>query len=174
MAKFVVVKERPSELKTGEYLIDEPSFLDEIKLHKTKAAKNGLTAPFHLRMILDSIAQKYDPENMTAYSVKVHNFEGREFKSDEDLNKIVVEMLRSDYPAVFAKYLESKIRNRPQKTQLVYYVDSNIRGAYELFYKNGLDDNKEETLVKEKSTKTVGKPAITKEQAEALKQSNNT
>jgi hypothetical protein len=168
MAKFIVVKEAPTELKKGEYVIDKPNFLKEIEMHKTKNPKNGLTGSFQLRMILDSIAQNYDPENMTAYSVKVHKFEGRPFTDNESLNNIVVEMLQADYPAIFPKYLENKIKNRPSKTELVYYVDSGIKGAYEIFYRNGFDDSKPE-VVKEKSTKVVGKPAITKEQAEALK-----
>ena len=36
MAKFLVVKEKPEDLKKGEYVIDTPSFLDEIKQNKTK------------------------------------------------------------------------------------------------------------------------------------------
>ncbi|MEM4726302.1 MAG: hypothetical protein QXG63_05120, partial [Nitrososphaerales archaeon] len=73
MSKFKVVSQRPETLKKGEYLIDKPSFLEEIALHRSKAPRNNLTGNFHLRMILDSIAQKYDPQNMTAYSVRVNN-----------------------------------------------------------------------------------------------------
>jgi ribosomal protein S24E len=148
MSKFIVVKEAPKKINKGEYLIDTPSFLPQIALHKTKVPRNGLTGLHYIRMIIDSIAQAYDPENMTAYSVKAHNYEGRKFSSEEEMNKIILEMLHSDCPGVFTKYLENKIRNRPSGTSLVIYVDSKIPFQYEQFYKNGLSE-----VEKEKSTK---------------------
>lgn len=168
MAKFVVVKEAPTEVNKNEYVIDKPSFVSEIELHKRKAGRGGLTGSNHLRMILDSIAQNYDPEKMSAYSARVNLFEGRPYANDSELNDVVCEMLRQDYPAVFAKYLDKKIKSRPKDTQLVYYVDSGISGAEELFIQNGLDEQVEEKV--EKPKRSVGKPAITKEQAELLKQ----
>lgn len=169
MSKFKVVKEAPTELKKGEFLIDTPSFLEQINLHKTKVPRNGLTGSHYIRMVVDSIAQAYDPENMTAYSVKAHNYEGRKFSTPEEMNAIVLEMLHNDYPAVFVKYLDTKIRTRPTGTNLVYYVDSKIPGQYETFYKNGLSEVEKEVVEKPKSDKVVGKPAVTKEQAEAKK-----
>lgn len=174
MAKFIVVKEAPAELKKGEYLIDKPNFLAEIAQHRTKAPKNKLTGAFHLRMIADSIAQNYDPEQMTAYSVRVHNFEGRPFDNDETLNQIIVEMVSADYPAVFPKYLDKKIKERPRDTDIIYCVDAGIKGMYEIFYQNGLSDIKDAVPPKEKSGRVVGKPAVTKEQAEALKNQADT
>lgn len=171
MAKFLIVKEKPTDLKKGEYLIDSPSFVEEINLHKTKAAKNGLTGSYHLRMIADSIAQTYDPENMTGFSVKVHNFEGIAYSSAEELNQIVVRMLSESCPGIFLKYVDKKIRSRPHGTNLVYYVDSGVKGAYDLFYKYGLADARDiESETPKQPKKVVGKPALTKEQAEALKQ----
>lgn len=167
MSKFVVVKEAPVELKKGEYLIDTPSFLEQIHLHRSKVPRNGLTGSHYLRMLVDSIAQAYDPENMSAYSIKAHLYEGRKFNSPEEMNQILVEALRNDYPAVFAKYLDVKIKARPSKTELVIYVNSDIQGQYEIFYKNGLSEL--EAPAKPKSDKVVGKPAITKAQAEAQK-----
>lgn len=170
MSKFVVVKEAPKELKKGEYLIDKPSFLEQIALHRAKKPRNGLTGSHYIRMVTDSISQAYDPENMTAYSIKAHNYEGRPFSTDEEFNEIIVEALRADYPAVFPKYLEVKVRNRPAKTERVIYVDSDIAGQYEIFYRNGLSEEKVEAPQKEKSNKVVGKPAVTKEEAEKLKE----
>lgn len=140
MSKFKVVSEAPAELNKGEYLIDKPSFLPQIELHKAKKPRNGLTGSHYIRMVVDSIAQAYDPENMTAYSVKAHNYEGRPLTSDETMNNIIIEALRADYPAVFPKYLDTKIRTRPSGTTLVVYVDSDIANQYELFYKNGLSE----------------------------------
>jgi hypothetical protein len=173
MSKFVVVKEAPAELKKGEYLIDIPSFLPQIALHKTKVPRNGLTGSHYIRNVVDSIAQAYDPENMTGFSVKAHLYEGRKFSTEKEMNDIVIEMLRNDCPGVFPKYLDAKIKSRPSKTDLVIYVDSNIKGQYEVFYKNGLSEEKIEAPKKEKSDKVVGKPAVTKEQAEAQKNQAN-
>lgn len=169
MSKFIVVKEAPTELKNGEYLIDHPSFKEQIALHKAKQPRNGLTGSHFIRMVADSIAQAYDPDNMTAYSIKAHLYEGRSFSSDEDLDKIFVEAMRADCPQVFTKYLDAKIRNRPAKTDLVIYVDSKIPFQYEQFYKNGLSEVVPEKPQKPKYDKPVGKPALTKEQAEARK-----
>lgn len=140
MSKFMVVEEAPQELADGEYVIDQPNFLAEIAQHKTKVPRNGLTGAFHLRMILDSIAQNYDPENMTAYSVKVHFYEGRPFSTDQELNSILLEMLQKDCPKLFTKYLDKKIRTRPKGTELVYYVNSGLAGAAEVFYANGFSE----------------------------------
>ena len=71
-------------------------------------------------MILDSIAQTFDPQNMTAYSVRTNNFEGRPFSSDEQLDSILVEMIKTDYPTLFTKYLDYKIKNT--FTKLVFIV----------------------------------------------------
>jgi hypothetical protein len=168
MAKFAVVKEAPTTLNEGDYVINKPDFLAEIESQKRKAGRQKITGLTHLRMILDAIAQNYDPQNMTAYSVRANLFEGRPYESDQDLNVIVNEMLRKDYPSIYLKYLDKKIKSRPKDTQLVYYVDSNIDGAEELFIKNGLDELVEEKVDKPK--RVVGKPAVTKEQAELLKQ----
>jgi len=140
MSKFKVVQEVPTELSKGEFAIDKPSFLPQIAMHKTKKPRNGHTGSNYIRMIIDSIGQEYDPENMTAYSVKAHNYDGRKFSSDEEMNEIVLEMLKADYPAVFAKYLDKKIKTRPTNTSLIYYVDSGINSFREIFYKNGLSE----------------------------------
>ena len=142
MSKFKVVETAPAELNKGEYVINKPSFMEQIALHGTKKPRNGLTGSHYIRMVIDSIAQAYDPENMTAYSVKAHNYDGRPFTTDEDMNSIVVEMLINDYPAVFGKYLDNKIKSRPSGTSMVYYVDSGIPNQLELFYKNGLSEDK--------------------------------
>lgn len=170
MSKFVVVKTKPTELKKGDYLIDTPSFMDEIKLHSAKRPRNGLTGTHYIRMVTDSIAQKYDPENMTAYAVKSHLYEGLPIPNDEAFDAIMVRALQASYPAVFTKYLEHKIRNRPADTERVVYVDSKIPFQYETFYRNGLSEEKTESPKKEKSDKVVGKPAITNEEAKKLKE----
>lgn len=176
MSRVIFVNTKPSALEEGEYLIPQPNFLEEIALHRTKAPRNNLTGNYHLRMIADSIAAKYDPENMTAYSVKAHLYEGRSFSSDEELNDIVVSMIESCYPKVLVKYLEHKILNRPVDAKKIIIVRSDLipdELAASICIRNGLalgEDKSEETSVAvSKPKKVVGKPALTKEQVELLK-----
>lgn len=175
MSKVIFVDTKPDSLENGEYLIPEPNFLEEIALHRTKAPKNNLTGNYHLRMIADSIAAKYDPENMTAYSVRAHLYEGRSFASDEELNDIVVKMIESCYPKVLVKYLEHRILNRPVDAKKILIVRSELitnELAASVCIKNGLilgEDKEESAIAVSKTKKAVGKPAITKEQVELLK-----
>ena len=152
MSKFVIVKEAPKDLKKGEYLIDKPSFVEQIALHTHKKPRNGLTGSHYIRMVMDSIAQVYDPEHMTAYSIKAHKYEGRKFDSDEEFNDIIVQALVEDCPSVFPKYLEKKVRSRPAGTTKVIYVNSNIEGQLEIFYTNGLGEDKLEPSKKDVDT----------------------
>lgn len=153
MSRFVVVKEAPKELAEGEFLIDKPSFVEQIALHKAKRPRHGLTGSHYIRMVMDSIAQAYDPENMTAYSIKAHKYEGIPFSTDEEFNDIIVNALRQDCPSVFPKYLEKRVRSRPEGTELVIYVNSDIKDQYDIFHRNGLSEVKAKALEKEKHSK---------------------
>jgi len=171
MAKFVTVKEAPTELGKNEYVIDKPNFLPEILKQRSKAPKNGITARFHLRLLVDTIGQKYDPDNVTGWSIKSHLFEGRAFKTDADMNNIIVEAIQMCCPKVFNKYLEYQVKNRPAGTELVYFVDSDLYTNPEtVLYLFGLNEQDDAPGTPEKPRRTVGKPAVTKEQAENLKQ----
>ena len=70
------------------------------------------------------------------------------------------------------KYLTHQILNRPLNTKLIYYVgDFNSTGP---FYKAGVDliDEKDvESYMTGKPKKTVGKPAVTKEEANGKSES---
>ncbi len=167
MAKFVVVDKAPEQLRKEEFVIEQPSFMEEIKENSTKAPRGGRTAPNHLRYIVGSIGQKYDPE-LTAWSIRPHQFEGRAFASDEELSKIVVELLHLQYPAIFERYVAAKIKARPNGTKLIYYVGPFNSTAP--FFQNGIDKLEEkdiETYLGLKPKKVVGKPAVTKEDAES-------
>lgn len=119
--RFVVVKEEPKELSKDSMVIKEPDFLDEIKENKQREPRGGHTSPTHLRYIAGSIGARYD-QDLSAYTIKPHLFEGRKYDSDADLSKIVVEMLRAQYPKIFQSYIEYKIKSRPAGTKLIYFV----------------------------------------------------
>ena len=169
MAKFVTVKEAPTEVGKDEFVIQKPNFIAEIEKQGAKSPKNKLVSRFHLRQIVDAIGQVYDPDNMTGWVVKTHNYEGRPYADNKELNDIVVEALSAGYPKVFDKYLEKQVKSRPAGTKLVYLVQSGLySNPEEILYNNGLNEAGEEN---DKPRKVVGKPALTKEQAEHLKKS---
>lgn len=157
MTKFLIVKEQPKELHKNEIYIGKPNFFEEIAAHRSKAPRNSLTGVHHLRGIIDSIAQNYDPEGMNPFSVKVHQYEGRPFSNDEELSNILVEMMENSNPNIFTKYLDKKIKTRPTKTEMIYVTDYKIPFLYETFYNNGIIDQKQEERDQEKQQQAVEK-----------------
>jgi hypothetical protein len=169
MAKFIVVDTEPTTLRKGEHVIKFPDFLEEIKANSGKAPRGGITATNHLRNIVGTIGQKYD-ENLTSWSINPFNFEGRTFNTDQDLSEIVIELLKKQHPTIFQSYVDAKIKARPDGTKVIYFVGPfNYTTA---FYTNGLDLIEPKDVEVElglKPKKVVGKPAVTKEEAEELK-----
>lgn len=166
MAKFVVVKEAPETLEKGEYLIAQPTFMEQIVANQKKAPKHKQTAINHLREVLNSIGQAYDPD-MNVFKIKLFNYEGLAFNTNEDLSAIVVRILQNEYPVIFDKYVEHQLKARPTNTKLVYYVGNFTTTTP--FYNAGLDLIEEkdvEAYMTGKPKKVVGKPAVTKEEAE--------
>jgi len=119
--RFLIVKEEPKDLPKDAYVIKSPDFLEQIQENKGREPKGGHTAPTHLRYIVGSIGAKYD-QDLSAYTVKPHLYEGRKYDSDEELSKIVLEMLNAQYPKIFDSYLDYKIKNRPANAKLIYFI----------------------------------------------------
>jgi len=169
MAKFVVVNEAPEKLESGEIVITAPDFVEQIRENAAKAARGGLTGVNHLRYIVGSIGQKYDPEGTNAWSIRPTLFEGRAYANEAELSAIVVEMLKSQHPKIFDKYLDHQIKNRPQGTKLIYFVGPLSQTS--AFFQHGVDmlDAKDvDVYMGRKQKKVVGKPAVTKEEANEL------
>lgn len=166
MSKFVVVKKIPETLNKGEIVITEPNFMEQIEQNARKAPRSNLTGINHLREILNSIGVKYD-ENMDVMRFRMVNYESLPYTDANELHAIILRILRTEYPAVLDKYLDFQIRARPMGTKLVYYTGDFTSSS--AFYKNGLDLLEEkdlESFLSGKPKKVVGKPAITKEEAE--------
>ena len=166
MAKFVVVKQAPEILERGEIVLSQPDFMEQVVANIKKAPKFKQTAINHLREVLTSIAEKYD-HDMNVFKIRLLNYQGLAFNSNEDMSAIVVNILKNEYPIIFDKYLEHQLKNRPMTTKLVYYVgDLNTTKP---FYDAGLDMIEEkdvESYMTGKPKKVVGKPAISNEEAE--------
>lgn len=158
--KFVCVKLAPKSLPKDCIVIYPPDFLEEIRANKGREPRGGITAGTHLRYIVGSIGDKYDPE-LSAYTVRPHLYEGRKYENDSQLSGIVIEMLKSQYPKVFERYLDYQIKKRPTNTKLIYYVGDFLATAP--FTANGIDmlDEKDvDVYLGFKEKKTVGKPAV--------------
>jgi hypothetical protein len=167
MAKFTVVKQAPATLEKGEIVISQPDFMEQILANQKKAPKHKQTAINHLREVLSSIAEKYD-HDMNVFKIRLLNYEGLAFSSHEDLSNIVVRILKNEYPAIFDKVVTYELNKRPANTKLVYYTGDFTTTTP--FYNAGLDLIEEkdiESYMTGKPKKIVGKPAITKEEAEA-------
>lgn len=155
--KFVVVKQEPKDLPKGTICIKMPDFMDEINQNAGKEPRGGLTASHHLRSILDTVSQKYDPD-LNAFRLKTHVYEGRAYKNNDELAKVVVEMLRDQHPQIFDRYLDSKIKSRPMSTKVIYFV-GDFKDTTS-FFKNGIDsmDEKEvDSYLNPKGTKGKAK-----------------
>jgi hypothetical protein len=175
MTKFVVVDKAPETLEKGEVVINEPNFMEQILANQKKAPRNGLIAVNHVREVLQSIGVKYDPE-LNAMRIRLAGYVGVPFKNHNELSAIIVRILKAEYPAVFEKVLDYELKNRPLGTKLIYYV-GNFKGTT-AFFKAGIDNIDEsdvESYMTGKAKKTVGKPAVTNEEAkERGKHATNT
>jgi hypothetical protein len=165
MAKFVIVKQAPRVLERGEIVINQPDFMDQVVANIKKAPKHKQTAINHLREVLNSIAEKYD-QDMNVFKIRLLNYQGLTFNTNEDMSAIVVRILKNEYPQIFDKCLDHQLKNRPMSTKLIYYVGE--LNTTKPFYDAGLDmiDEKDiETYMAGKPKKIVGRPAITNEEA---------
>lgn len=157
MSKFVIVDEAPKNVGENELVIQEPKFLDEIKVAKNQPRPfpNGkyLTTLSHLRAIAGTIGELYDPEGFNQYStIPLNHFVGIEYENHEELSEVVLKMFRKFHPQIFFKYLDKQIKNRPQNTELIYFVGS--KDNTEAFFANGINqlDAKESAKVTKKVT----------------------
>ena len=165
MAKFVVVKQAPQKLERGEYVINQPNFMEQVVANVNKAPKHKQTAINNLREVLGSIAEKYYKE-MNVFKIKLLNYQGLSFNTNEDISAIIVRILTNEYPQVFSKCLEYQIKSRPMATKLIYYVGNVV--DTKPFFDAGLDmidEDEIESYLTGKPKRVVGKPAITNEEA---------
>lgn len=166
MAKFVIVSKAPSELRKDEWVIDYPTFMEQIKENARHSGRGNLTGQNQLRYIAGAIGAKYD-EQLTAWTIKPHQYIGRPYADDEELSNIIVEMLRDQYPQIFSSYVAHQVKARPSGTKLIYFIGGLSDAT--AFFQDGIDliDEKEvDVALGLKPKKVVGKPALTKEEAE--------
>jgi hypothetical protein len=141
MSKFIIVDEAPENLNDGEVVIKMPDFVEELKTSEKFASKLGsqkITSLYHLKTIMTTIGQKYDPENFNPISAIPYSlYEGLPYENNGDLSKIVLRILNKHYPQMITQFLDHSIKNRKENTKTVYFVGP--ENYADPFIKNGLD-----------------------------------
>lgn len=165
MSKFVFVEKLP-ECRKGEFSIEKPDFIKEVKEGMRSAGREKLTTANHLRVIASIIGKNYDVNFNAFKDIIAHKFEGRAYASPEDLSSIVLEMLQSQYPKMIDSYVETKLKARPSSARVVYYNGAPDQSG--VFIRNGVSQIFQKDVDLElglKQKKTVAKPAITDAEA---------
>jgi hypothetical protein len=140
MAKFIVIKEKPSTLESNETVIEFPNFKDEISgaMRFVAAGPRKLTTRNFLSAIVNNIIMEYETDPLFIVNIPYSRYEGVEFKDEKDLNeKVLNRLLTAHYPSIFDKYLEKKIKSRPTTVDTVFFIGP--EQATKIFITNGLD-----------------------------------
>lgn len=164
---FVRVKKVPAELRADEYVINAPSFLEDVKNAPVKRPTNHIISVNYLRQVISDIGNKYIGPTFNALTdVNVSSYKGTPCENNQQVEETLQKLFKQTYPKMFDAYVEYHIKLRPTGTRVIYYLGS---GAYvEPFLRLGFEEILEKDLDKligSKPRKVVGKPAITDEDA---------
>lgn len=165
MSKFVRVQLAPKHIREDEYVIHQPEFYPEILKCDAKRPRNGLLTTNYLREIVAAIGDKYVGETFNAMTdVNVSSYRGIPCDSNIDLNKLLTRIFAEQYPNMLKLVVEYQLKRRPSGIKLIYFTgDSKLTSV---FLENGIDEILEKDL---QPKQPVGKPAITNEEAAAIK-----
>lgn len=127
MAQFKRVDKAPENLKENECVINKPDFQEMIGTTRKRRGVSGLTKANSLRDIFMAITDVYAPD-INPYRLKLSKYEGLAYETDDDLRKIVLKIIKDNDLPLFEKALEHSINNRPDNTELIYYVSPGLEG----------------------------------------------
>lgn len=164
--QFVRVKTAPVELRKDEYVIGVPTFLDEVRACFKKRPRSNTMSINYLRELVAAVGARYLSEDFNALTdVNVANFKGTPCASEGQANEILLKLFKQQYPKALDAFVEYHLKQRPNGTRTVYYLGDGAQAG--AFLKFGLQEVLLKDLYKnEKPKKTVGKPAITQEEAD--------
>jgi len=170
MSKFVLVKKAPEVLEKHEYVVNEPSFMEEIKATARKRPKNKMLTVNYLRELIALIGGKYIGEEFSALTdINVSRYVGSPCDSEESVNAVLNKIFKTQYPKMFDKYIEFKLKSRPRGTTIIYFTGpgDQVGKFLEMGFQQ-LSTKELEEMKSDKPKKVVGKPAITDEAAAQL------
>jgi len=159
--KYVCVKEAPSKLRPGEYVVHTADFIPQIKDSMRRAGRGNTLQNNHLRSIIQLIISAYNVEDKSEFNVRINRHEGLEYSSVEDISKIVCNMLRIEYPEIFDIHLAKSIQERPMGTKVIYFVgDFTDSRAFTVAGFEHIVPKEIDYALGLKTKKVVGKPAV--------------
>lgn len=164
--RFVRVREKPQSLNNGEYVIEAPTFLNEVLSCSKKKPRNGVMSINYLRELVSAVGLKYLPETFNPLTdVNVSSFRGVPCSSDDEANRKLIQLFKRSFPDALDAYVDFHIKNRPNGTHTIYFLGG---GQYSsVFLKNGFHEVLLKDLKSEdKPKKVVGKPAVTEKVSE--------
>lgn len=140
MSVYTVVGEAPKNLGPNEFLIEKPTFLEEIGKTKSKRGVSKLTTASSLRDIFMLITDKYD-QKVNPYHLKLSKYEGIKYDTDQDLVPLLYRIIDDNKLNLIESAVDVAIKSRPHGTELIYYVTSDLDGVG-AFAKNGINAGK--------------------------------
>ena len=163
--RFVRVRVMPKELQKGQCVIESPMFYDEIESCDKKKPRNNLASVNYLREVIAAVGSKYIGDTFNPITdVNVSYAKGLQVESTEQTHEILLSLFRRYYPKMFDAYIEYHLKNRPDGTNLVFFLGE--PSQVNAFIRLGFQEVLEKDLLPKKK---VGKPAITNEEAAAEK-----
>jgi hypothetical protein len=135
MAKVILTDSKES-IKKDEMVISMPSFMEEIKASHRKASGKQVTSVHHLREIVTLISEKYDKDFNFYARIPYSNYEGIAYQTDEDISKIMFNILSKHSPDLLTKVIDYSIKNRPVNVKTIYFTGPET--YLKIFFDNGI------------------------------------
>jgi hypothetical protein len=149
---FTVVKNAPTELEKDEYIINAPSFMEEVQSCRLKRPRSGIMTANYIREILQAIGSKYIGHDFSAATdINISNFINSPCENEEQAHASIMRILKQQYPQMLDAYIRYQLKQRPFGTRFVYYLGCNDQtGA---FLELGFEHVLEKDIVKSKKKK---------------------
>jgi len=129
MIEYERVGTAPEKCKKDEYVINRPTFIEEIRNAKGRSGDKGLTTLGRLRNIFVEIGNKYS-EAFSAYSnINLSNFVGLPFKDEKELSKIVCKIVDLQIPDAVDKLIEDQLKTMPNGVNKIYFVADDLQNT---------------------------------------------
>ena len=136
MTKYVRVRERPTDIAKGEYVITMPNYMEDILSCKAKLPADKLLGEGYIRTLAQHIANKYDPDFDAYRDLVIARYKGIPMKDTADINTFVIKMFNEQCPKMQDKYIDYMIKKRPFGTKLIYFMGPHQATAF--FTANGI------------------------------------
>ena len=147
--RFVRVKTAPEQLQKGEFVIEAPSFLEEVMTCENKRPRNHVMSINYLREVVATIGFKYVGETFNPLTdVNISNYKGTPCEDTKQSHETIVRLFKEFYPRIFDAYVEYHIKRRPNGTNLIYFLGAPVQAV--AFVNLGFEEILEKNLNKTK------------------------